>query len=516
LALCLVIYVAAVIVLLLASMERNQGHLVYALDDAYIHMSMAKNIVLHRVWGVTSHAFTSSSSSPLWTLLLSLVYALFGVNEWAPLALNVLFGALAIAAAYRFLKRHLANDLTAFFALLAILFATPLPSLALAGMEHGLHAWLMLLFAFSSAPLLASDGSPGRSSLTPLLLLAPLLTAARYEGVFVLLVVCALFVLRGRRGESALLGALGFAPLLAYGVWSLSQGWYFLPNSVLLKGISGVVKLHGVLDPTEQVKYPAILLLLSAACLFLVFYRRQGAIWRERPLAVIIFAGATALHLIFAGAGWFYRYEAYLVLLGMLVLAVSTSDFVLQGKTVPLFTAIAGVVFILLAWQLGLRAIASFRDTPQATANIYQQHYQIGRFLRQYYPGQWVALNDIGAATYLADIHLLDLWGLGSMAPARLKLAQRYHADTIAGLAEEMGVTVAIVYDSWYDRYGGVPAQWSKAGQWTILGNIVAGDDTVSIYAVDPAQKDALLRSLQSYSPQLPGEVQQQGVYLNP
>jgi hypothetical protein len=62
------IIVATILVL---SIIRNQGHVVYALDDAYIHMAIAKNFAQHGVWGITQYGFTSSSSSLLYTLLLS-------------------------------------------------------------------------------------------------------------------------------------------------------------------------------------------------------------------------------------------------------------------------------------------------------------------------------------------------------------------------------------------------------------------------------------------------------------
>jgi asparagine N-glycosylation enzyme membrane subunit Stt3 len=44
------------------SIRINGGHLVYALDDPYIHMAIAKNVVQHHVWGVTPFGFTSASS----------------------------------------------------------------------------------------------------------------------------------------------------------------------------------------------------------------------------------------------------------------------------------------------------------------------------------------------------------------------------------------------------------------------------------------------------------------------
>lgn len=53
----------------------------YALDDAYIHMAMAKNLAHHGVMGATRFEFTSSSSSPLWTLLLTVAFVVSGVRN---------------------------------------------------------------------------------------------------------------------------------------------------------------------------------------------------------------------------------------------------------------------------------------------------------------------------------------------------------------------------------------------------------------------------------------------------
>lgn len=64
------------------------GHYVYALDDAYIGAAMAKNLALYGVWGATSHAFTSSTSTPLWLLLLAGANWLFGGSHWTPQMLS--------------------------------------------------------------------------------------------------------------------------------------------------------------------------------------------------------------------------------------------------------------------------------------------------------------------------------------------------------------------------------------------------------------------------------------------
>ncbi|MCR4400347.1 MAG: hypothetical protein NUV35_05650, partial [Syntrophomonadaceae bacterium] len=69
---------------------RENGMLVYALDDAYIHMAVAKNLILHHVWGVTAGHFSSSTSSLLWPSLLAALFAIFGINDSIPLVLNAI------------------------------------------------------------------------------------------------------------------------------------------------------------------------------------------------------------------------------------------------------------------------------------------------------------------------------------------------------------------------------------------------------------------------------------------
>ena len=115
----------AAFLLLRAALVHTGGRLVYALDDAYIHMAMAKNLVTHGVWGVTPNGFTSSSSSPLWVLLLAASYRLFGVNHFVPLALNAIFAVTLLVAADRGLRRLDVSPAARTVGLVALVLLTP-------------------------------------------------------------------------------------------------------------------------------------------------------------------------------------------------------------------------------------------------------------------------------------------------------------------------------------------------------------------------------------------------------
>lgn len=523
------VYWAAVAVLLILSLNLNQGHLVYALDDAYIHMSVAKNAALHNVWGVTGHEFTSSTSSPLWTSLLAVTYLAFGVTEAAPLILNVLFGTAAILASYLILARYVASRIRAAVILLVAVLAMPLPSLTFAGMEHLLHALLSLSFVYLSMRALSSTARALQKSHVLLMIVAPLVTTARYEGVFLVLVVCVLFLLRRRVLYAAALGSAALLPVVAYGLWSVAHGWYFLPNSVLLKAhmpgsdLQEMTRLlgFGALSSLRANAHMMVLLIASL-CALLSCYCRRDRECGDARYANLIFVGAALLHMQFADMGWFFRYEAYLVLLGIIAIGIAANDLVPSTRTrgvgrrgaLPCY-AVAVLLAVVAANPVAGRTLKSLSIAPQATNDIYDQHYHMGTFLREFYQGRSVAVNDIGAVTYLADIELVDLWGLGSLEPARLRLQRSYTTEQIDRLTRERRVAIAVVYEDWFGRdgIGALPQHWVRVGQWRITNRVIAGGEAVSLFAVDPGVRDELRRNLQQFSAELPADVVQCGEY---
>jgi len=519
------VYWITVIVLVILSINLN-GHLIYPLDDTYIHMAIAKNAVLHHVWGVTKYEFTSTTSSPLWTFLLAITYLALGVNEKSPLILNLLFGAFAILAAYFFLAKYINSRLRIFVILLVAVFVTPLPSLTLVGMEHVLHLLLSLSFVYLSILALSKTTKLLQKYYVLLIALSPLVTTIRYEGVFLVFVVCVLFLVQKKVFYAVILGITALLPLMVYGLWSVAHGWYFFPNSLILKGhmpsfdLVGIINLLGYGALSSIISNAHILILLTATLsLFLVHYLKREILCVDMKYANIIFVGTLLLHMQFSATGYFYRYEAYLVFLGIVVTSIAANSLLpkkfvwkINKETLP-FYIIAMLLILVIARPFGNRAFNSLSITPQATKNIYEQQYQMGAFLKQFYQGKTIALNDIGAATYLADIQLVDLIGLGSLEPSKLKLQKQFYTPQIYDLTQQRGTSIAIVYDYWYETSGGFPQQWVRAGQWSISNNVVCGDNTVSLYAVDSSVKDELVENLRQYAAKLPADVKQSGMY---
>ena len=141
-----VVWLALFAVTLTKILAITGGRMVYASDDVYIHMAIAKNLVLHGVWGVTPFGFTSCASSIIWPLVIAFTYVLFGVNEWSPILLNLLLSLAVLAVVYRFLRGRGRGDLVCAAVLLALVLCIPMTAISFDGMEHVLQILVFVVF----------------------------------------------------------------------------------------------------------------------------------------------------------------------------------------------------------------------------------------------------------------------------------------------------------------------------------------------------------------------------------
>ena len=523
------LFLAAVALLYRGDVQANGGHFVYALDDPYIHLAIARNFAYHGVWGVNRANFSSCSSSPLWTFALAFSDKIAGDQELMPLALNIVLALASLLWIYIYFRRREANPILIFAVLAIVAFVTPLPALALVGMEHTLQILTSIAFVSIAARALAQsfDEEDNKPPIMPrdvyvLIALAPLVTSARYEGTFII-AVTALLLLERRRWLHALSIALaGAAPLVFYGRLSLNEGSYFLPNSVLLKG---PYNMRG--DPGHVALYtlakfivvPEVPILLAIA-LWLVFKARAGSLRlrQETVYFLIITVAAGTLHTLLSKTGVFFRYEAYVVALSVVGLAAACDEGALKllapepGARASLGQAFLGAAALVLCLAPLSRGAKGLLTAVQASHNIYDQQYQTARFLNRYYQDKGVALNDIGAPSYFAEFRLVDVFGLATIEVARDRHEGRYTTGALRQICAKNGARVAIVYDSWFSGgLSGVPSlpgQWKKEGQWTIPDNLVCGNKTISFYGLDPLAAKELRAHILEFEPILPPDVQ--------
>jgi hypothetical protein len=523
----ILLFLLLIWLILEASLNQNQGHFAYALDDPYIHMAMARNLSQFGVWGVTRYGFTASSSSLLWTLLLSLTYYVGGVNQLAPFLWNLLFAILDLVAVYAILSWYKVSAVAKFVALLGIILLIPLPTLVFSGMEQTLQTLLSLLTVFLAARLISREAPVcARRDSTFLFVLAPLVTAARFEGMFLIAAICGLFLLVKRWRFALGFAICGFLPVVINGLISVAHGWFWFPTSVLLKAslpdfTSGTGLFFSLINPVFvnlRLGLHTLVMLVAVLLFYIAAAGKGSGATESRQVAGAILAFLWIAHLEFVGVSPLYRYDACLGVLTILflasqlpVVAPRPALFSLSTWRIPQNLA-CGVLAILLLFPLAVKGGRLFWFLPQCTTSIFQQQYQMGLFTRRYYQGSTVALNDIGAVNYMADIHCLDLWGLANAEVATAKRKGTYQGRDIEHLARQTGTRVAIIYDSWFG--GAVPPDWLRVGTWTIRGNVIAGGETVSFYAMDPAEAAHLSECLRDFSSALPREVLQNGAFL--
>ncbi|HEY1221470.1 MAG: hypothetical protein ABSE42_05860 [Bryobacteraceae bacterium] len=478
------------------SIRVTGGQYIYPLDDTYIGMTMAKNLARNGTWGINPGEFASAASSPAYWLVLAACYRVTGVNEWWPLALSLLSCMLALAFADRFFLRTL-PPLWRVAGLGLLVLLVPLPVIALLGMDHAIHIAASIAFLGLFYQRLSEPDRP----VWPVLAFAPVLVLIRYEGLAMIAVCAVLFAAKRRFGAAAALVASAALGVIAYGAISLSNGWGILPAGVRLKGTLDSVPATLFWKPLAAVRFSRYCLGLAVASALTLVIGSKA----QRPVAIVV-AASILLHLQFGQLGWVYRYEAYLIALVLVALCFCLS------AAQPQRWAIAGAA--LAVALLSTRAVAAFADLPTHSRAIFVQQYRTARFVKQYYSGSAVVLNDIGMVAFMADSPCIDLVGLGTRGIYQAKVERRYTTDVIR--QQSSHAKIAILYDGWFGddwqhlgiRMGGpsLPSEWIAVGTWTTppWTQGFLGSRTVTFYAVDPTEAPALREHLKDFSVTVP------------
>lgn len=496
------------------------GTFTYIQDDAYIHLQIARTLAQSGTWGITAGQFASASSSPLWTLLLAFGFLVAGPAAlYLPLVLDIAAVLILVLMLYRLLAGFGVRGAYAYAAIALVALVTPLGPFAFSGMEHALHMIAVLIFIVSAAEVLTT-GNSARLATYAMLISTPFVTGLRYEGVFVVAIVCGLLLLRRRFGLLVLVAVLGMLPLALFGWYSLTQGGHFVPNTLLVKkNLAGglMATLHGLASSAYvNIKTPLFMLFTTSLLAALVYrIRRAGAFWRMDAIALAVLTGSFVLQSVFGKLSWvpMFRYEAYLVLGGALFMLICLRDLPLARiiDTKRLITwgnTFAFVLLILLSLPLLRRAI-SYPYAAFNARDIHAATYSTAQFFATEYPDTAIGTIDIGMVSYYGQPHgvrVVDFWGLADNDVAEARLAGTYSSTTMYALAQRKGVRVLALFDSWLGAL--IPTDWVRVASWDMPKNVTLGSDTLSFYAPTCADAPILEERMHAFSASLPPEVQ--------
>jgi len=493
----------------------DNGIFCYPLDDTFIHLAVAKNVALFGNWGATKFGFESASSSLLWTLLLSAFFRFFSNNILLPFILNVICGATLIVILQQWLKKQNIGTTAQIIILTCVTFFTPLPVLIISGMEHTFQCLISFVFIYKFSDWLGKirevhikkQALPGK-----IYVYGILLTAIRYEGLFLIAIAAILLLRYGKILTAFLFGFVATLPTLIFGIYSIVKGSYFLPNSVLLKANSNTNVFHFISDllfhrllggSPNSLAIQHLLLILPIAYLVFQF---KNKLKPNHKFILIIITACSFLHLCFADTGWFCRYEAYLICTSVPVLGVLLNNYkwdVLKMINTK-FLIPALTISLILLLPFIYRSGYALKIASTAIENIYNQQYQMGQFMNKYYYKDKLAANDIGCTFYFTEGDNVDLWGLATFDIAKSKRKQYYTANFLNNYTKEKNVKIAIIYDDWFKDKVGMVNNWIKVGSWTIPNNKICGDSIVSFYSVDKSFQEGLKQNLHEYEPSLP------------
>lgn len=468
----------------------TNGFFTYALDDTYIHLSMAKNLATKFILSVDGYHYANASSSPLYTIILAFFYVLPDkLFYYIPFLLNILSQILILIVVKKIIEEIFLYKIHHLQMILLFLL-TPFIPLSFGGMEHSLQILLILLLLYNFL-LLLEDTKNQKIKIT-MVILAPFVAFVRYENlalIFMISFVIALF--KKDYIFSIILFISSFFFVFLFGLWSLHFGLGFFPSSIMAKSIVGdQLNLISLISKvfynlTEKLKLGIYIDVLIIINLLILLKSKNNRLF----YLSLIFILTTLIHASFSrmGVHYFYRYDAYLVLLGIINIYIFLNDVTPKKWQKAIIYSVLIIFHIPHLFSPIISALA--------TKNIYEQQIQMAQFLKKYKNHANIAANDIGAITYFTEIKLLDLAGLGNYEVLKLIKIGNFNNETAQKLLLDYNVELIIVYEDWFKNISFENDYYKKMGEWKIKKNVVCGGDTVSFYS----RKDAFNLNLELF-----------------
>jgi hypothetical protein len=408
----------------------------FPLDDSWIHQVYGRNLALYNEWSFVPGVPSAASTSPLYTVLLSIGYRLNIPYVWWTHGLGLLALTLTAMTGARMAARLLPNDprmpwLTG----LALIGAWHLTWAAVSGMETMLFSmWTLVLPALAWREL-DPAGRDTRSMLLRAVIFgvaAALATLTRPEGVALVgLIGLLMLALRPQRSLMRVIGwgsaaGIAFLVVLApYLSFNIAQTGGLLPDTAAAKMAETAFLLaQPFLERFSTVIYPLIAgvqLLLIPGMIY--FAWRLIARLRREPdgafylLLLVWSAGLIALYA--ARLPVAYQHGRYVIpaLPAAIVAGVTGIAWLLrEGRTVMLMRVVARATAIsaVLGWVYF--AFVAGPPVYRSDVNIINQEMVASaHWIEANVPkDELLAIHDIGAVGYFASRPIRDLAGLVS------------------------------------------------------------------------------------------------------
>ncbi len=458
------------------------------LDDAWIHFQFARNLARGDGLSFNPGQPTSGSTAPLWTFLLAAIYPLGGF----PVAGQVLSGVcflFTLVAAYRLSQRLTGERWAAGLTGAVVAVNGRMVWAGLSALETCLFAGLSLCAIDAHL----TDRAAGRYRPGTILLFG-LAALSRPEGYLLFALAGADFAYslwRGGYSRSALVGRLLrlllaaalFAVVVApYLLFSWRTSGHLLPNTYHAKATVTGHPDWSFLSVTAQY------LILDNPFLLPFFVLGVGLLYARASLLSLWSVGLPVVYAFLHAIP--YQHGRYLMplipcnaVVGVVGLWEMRRLILRRGGRWRARIGRWGVVIGLLivagsAWRLPEMA----RLYAWNVDNINQMHVGIGHWVDEHVPpGAVLALNDIGAITYVSERPVVDLAGL--ITPEVVPILRRPDRDAqLIDFMAGRGVEYVIIFPNWFPGLAEREDVLTPVHQVTLERRTIGGGERMVVY----------------------------------
>ena len=446
------------------------------LDDAWIHFQFARNLARGYGFSFNPGEPSAGSTAPLWTVLLAGVYLIGGRFPTAGQVLSAVCFLAALVLTYALGKRLTGNCRAAWLIGAVTAANGRFVWAGLSALETCLFAALSLLAVLAYL----SDRAIGvfRPHTAALFGLAAL---ARPEGYLLFLLSLADFY--ATHHKQFTICRLWFPAVLftfielPYLLFSFHTSGHLLPNTYHAKAAPSFFPSLASLSGAAQ-------LLILDNPLLLPFYVLGLAVMFRHVSALSLWSMGLPLAYAFLNI-MPYQHGRYLMPLIPVNAAIGIAGLLEVRRLMPRqqppkrLALLVGVLIVGgTAWRLPVMS----RLYAWNVDNINTMHVTLGHWVAEHTPpDELLALNDIGAITYISERRVVDLAGL--VTPEVVPILRSPDRD--ARLAEFMaarGVQYVIIFPSWFPDLAACRDLLEPLYQVTLTYNTIAGGKTMVIY----------------------------------
>jgi len=481
------------------------------LDDAWIHFQFARNLARGDGISFNPGQPTSGSTAPLWTLLLAAAYF---VGGRFPVTGQLMSGACFLAtlmATYALGKRIAGTHWAAWLAGTVVAINGRMVWAGLSALETCLFATLSLLAITAHL----NDRAIRRYRLSTAALFG-LAALSRPEGYLLFALALTDLTVHTLRNElqathhaehtkrhnsrltsrasrvtclvsRILLPAALFAAIVCpYLIFSLRTSGHWLPNTYHAKA---TVSLLPNREFRDFLSVAARYLILDNPLLLPFFLFGLFLLIERAPLLSLWDAGLPLAYAFLRAS--LYQHGRYLMPLipcnaaigmwGLLEahkLARRRGWWRWRGSPRALGMSISLLVLSGTAWRLPAMANLYAWNVD----NINEMHVTLGQWVVDHTPPDAIlALNDIGAITYVSERPVVDLAGL--VTPEVVPLLRAPDRDArLADLLAERDVEYVIILPNWFPQLAARSDLLEPVHQVTLARNTITGGDTMVVY----------------------------------